>query len=136
MYLLDTNVLSDSLKRRYPELNAWLAEQNSEDLFIGSISLAEIAYGVHRLPNGKRKMNLLTDLTLLQARFSERTLNIDANIALAYGEHQADQVNKGRNDDPFDSFIIVTAKKHNLIVVTRNLKHYEAKGVGVVNPYI
>ncbi len=136
MYLLDTNVLSDSLKRGCPNLTTWLAEQTPENLFISSISLAEIAYGVHRLPNRKRKTGLLADLMLVQTRFAERTLRVDANTALAYGEHQAEQVSKGRNDSPFNSLIIVTAKKNGLIVVTRNLKHYEDRGVGVVSPYV
>ncbi len=134
MYLLDTNVLSDSLKHRYPELEAWLAGQNAEDLYISSISLAEIAYGVHRLPDGKRKAGLLTDLHLVRRRFAERTLAVGGEVALAYGEHQAAQVGKGRNDNPFDSLMIVTAKTNDLIVATRDVSHYEDRGVGVVNP--
>lgn len=135
MYLLDTNVLSDSLKRRYPDLEAWLASQNAEDLFISSISLAEIAYGVHRLPDGKRKTQLLMDLRLIRSRFGERILAVGAEVALAYGQHQAAQVGKGKNDDPFDSLLLVTAKTNDLIVATRDVSHYENRGVGVVNPY-
>lgn len=136
MYLLDTNVLSDSLKRRYPELNAWLASQRAEDLYISSISLAEIAYGVHRLPDSKRRTGLVTDLQVIRNRFAKRTLSVDAELALAYGEHQASQVAKGYNDDPFDSLIIITARENHLIVVTRNTNHYENQGVGVLNPYL
>ncbi|CAN5877444.1 type II toxin-antitoxin system VapC family toxin [soil metagenome] len=135
MYLLDTNVLSDGLKRRYPDLEAWLESQNAEDLFISNISLAEIAYGVHRLPDGKRNSELLTDLHLVRRRFGGRTLAVGAEVALAYGEHQAAQVGKGRNDDPFASLLLVTAKTNDLIVATRNVSHYEDRGVGVVNPY-
>ena len=136
MYLLDTNVLSDSLKRRYPKLETWLAGQSVEDLYISSISLAEIAYGVHRLPDGKRKTALFTDLHLVRRRFAERTLGADAEVTLAYGEYQAAQAGKGSNDDPFDSLIVATAKKNDLIVATRNISHYEDRGVGVVNPYL
>ena len=136
MYLLDTNVLSDSLRnQRYPNLTLWLARQPATDLFVSSVSLGELAYGVYRLADGKRKAELLADLQRVRQHFAERILSVDASVALSYGEHQAKQVSEGRNDDPFDSLIIATAKKHDLVVATRNLKHYEARGVGVVNPY-
>ncbi len=136
MYLLDTNVLSDSLRlRRYPELANWLSKQNANELYISSISLAEISYGVNRLTEGKRKKELQADLLRLQQRFANNILPVDANIALIYGKHQADQVNQGLNDNPFDSLLIATAKEHKLAVVTRNLKHYEDRGVVVIKPY-
>ena len=136
MYLLDTNVLSDSLRlRQYPELANWLSKQNAAELYISSISLAEISYGVHRLVDGKRKKELQADLLRLQQRFTNNIIPVDANIALTYGKHQAEQVNQGFNDHPFDSLLIATAKQHKLSVVTRNLKHYKDRGVVVINPY-
>ena len=136
MYLLDTNVLSDSLRlRQYPKLANWLSKQNANELYISSISLAEISYGVNRLTEGKRKKELQADLLRLQQRFANNILPVDANIALIYGKHQAEQVNQGFNDHPFDSLLIATAKEHKLAVVTRNLKHYKNRGIVVIKPY-
>jgi len=137
MYLLDTNVLSDSLRlRQYPKLANWLSKQNANELYISSISLAEISYGVHRLVDGKRKKELQADLLRLQQRFTNRIIPVDASIALIYGQHQAEQVNQGFNDHPFDSLLIATAKELKLTVVTRNLKHYKDRGIVVINPYL
>lgn len=136
MYLLDTNVLSDSLKlSQYPQLQTWLASQLATHLFISSISLAELSYGVSRLPEGKRKEDLYGDLSRIAQRFSNRILSVDAATALRYGAHHAAQVTQGLNDDPFDSFIIATALEHQLTVVTRNLNHFQDRGVSILSPY-
>ena len=136
MYLLDTNVLSNSLKlSQYPNLQRWLAAQSATSLYISSISLAELAYGVARLTDGKRKESLGNDIEKLRLRFNQRILPIDAEVALRYGSHHAAQIAAGLNDDPFDSFIIATALVYDLTVITRNINHFENRGVKVVSPY-
>ena len=136
MFLLDTSVLSDGLKlNQFPDLQTWLAKQPASSLFISSISLAELAFGVSRLPDGKRKQDLVQDLNRISQRFSQNILPINVSIAMRYGSHHANQIAQGFNDHPFDSFIIATAIDHDLTVVTRNLKHYQNRGVRVLNPY-
>lgn len=137
MYLLDTNILSDSFKYRdYPQLRTWLKGQCASDLYISSISLAELAYGLHRLDEGKRKQDLLGNLSQIQERFAERVLSVDTEIAMIYGQHQAYQIARGFNDNPFDSLLISTAKKHQLTIATRNEKDFKNRGVKIINPYI
>ena len=134
MYLLDTNVISDAAKKNNPPLNRFLKAQPSESLFISTVSLAEISFGINKLPTGKKKTRLLAEIIHIKDAFDGQILDVTAEIALKYGQLHAKQLSLGFNDDAFDSLIIATAIVHNLTVVTRNKKDFVDRGVKVFYP--
>ncbi|MDO4231600.1 MAG: type II toxin-antitoxin system VapC family toxin [Lautropia sp.] len=135
MYLLDTNVLSElrSGKRNASEnVLAWAASVPMEQQYVSPVTLAEIELGILRLerkkpPQGK---SLRTWFVHLQARFKPRLLVIDERVAQRYVTFQL------RDPMPVnDAWIAATAAVHGMIVVTRNVRDFQAAGVRVLNPW-
>ena len=133
MFLLDTMVVSEESKRTPHELaTAWLRQIEPERLFLSVASVAEIRRGTSRQ---KRLDPVFADrledwLRLTERRFGERLLPVDAAIAGRWGDlwHQL-----GFNSP--DLIIAATAWHHDLVVVTRNLRHFDNAGVPVLDPY-
>jgi predicted nucleic acid-binding protein len=115
-YLLDTNIISDVTKAvPSPLLIEWLAEQLDEDLFISSLSLAEIRRGVLEKPTGKKRRQLGEPASLIWARLmSEGTA-------------------AGRPRNALDMVIAATAEANDCILVTDNEKHFP--GIKILNPH-
>jgi toxin FitB len=136
-YLLDTNVVSEWVKPR-PNGNviAWLAEASEDEIFISVCTLAELRFGVASMARGKRRDHLDEWLRSdLPARFDRRIVGIDVAIADAWGIIQARARQKGRPVGPMDGLIAATAEVHDMTIVTRNTKHFEAVGVPLLNPW-
>lgn len=136
-FLLDTCILSDAARKgQYPQLQAWLENQHPADFAIGVITLGEIRYGIERLPDSRKRMELLTWLeTELLAQFANRILPFDAAAADAWGMLRATGKELGRPLSLVDGQLLATAYAHRLIFVTRNESDVAARGVGVLNPY-
>lgn len=84
MFLLDTNVLSDTTKLKpHPGVARWLADQPFSTLFISAMSVAEAAYGVERLPPGHKADSLREWLAEVIVDFGERVLPVDVDVAKA-----------------------------------------------------
>jgi toxin FitB len=137
MILLDTNVISE-LMRPGPELAVlqWLATQPIAELATTTINLAEVRFGLARLPFGKRRRDLETKFRAFAVRgFGSRVFGFDANAADAYGELAADCERAGRRLHGFDGLIAAIAKSRGLIVATRNAGDFTECGVAVINPW-
>lgn len=133
-YLIDTNVISE-LRRREPDplVVRWFAQRPAEHLFLSVLTLGEIRRGVERLVAGQRQQELRSWLEQeLPAFFSGRVLPVDAGIAHRWGRMQAAI---GRPLPAIDSLLAATALEHNLVLVTRNLKHVADLPVAIANPW-
>jgi toxin FitB len=133
MFLLDTMVISEETKRNPNRLaTAWLSRADPGRLFLSVASIAEIKRGISRQKPLDRPFaeRLEGWLWMTERRFGERLLSIDAAITRLWGELW-DQL--GFNSP--DLIIAATARRHDLIVVTRNLRHFHNTGVRVVDPY-
>ena len=99
-YLLDTNIISNFTKPAPSELLiAWMAEQSDEDLFIASLTLAEIRKGVLEKPPGKRRDQLdawFSGPQGPQALFAGRILSFDEKAGLTWAELMAEGKDNGR----------------------------------------
>ena len=136
-FLLDTNVVSEWVKPR-PDLGvmAWLDDVDSSRVFLSVVTLAELRYGIDRMPNGVRRNRL--DVWLrdqLPRRFDGRILPVSALVAEAWGQVVARCQAKGRAIGIMDAFLAATAEVHTLTVVTRNTSHFEVLGGSVLNPW-
>ena len=136
-FLLDTNVVSEWTKPR-PDSGvvAWLAEADEDRVFISVITLAELRYGIERMPAGARRSRLDAWVSeQLPARFEARVLSIDGETADIWGRVTAREKTAGRPVGIMDAFIAATAERHDLTLVTRNVADFNALGVGLINPW-
>lgn len=137
MIILDTNVLSEPLRPRpNADVVAWLDAQVIETLYLTTVSLAEVRYGIACLPAEKRR-------TRLQERFegeivplfSGRTLAFDEPATVAYATLRARARANGRGIGDFDALIASIANATGFTVATRDTAPFEAAGAAVVNPF-
>ena len=135
-YLLDTNIISSVTKPAPSKsLLAWMAEQNDEDLFIASLTVAEIRRGVLETPTGKRRDQLETWFggpDGPRALFAGRVLNFDERAALIWARLMADGKARGQPRSALDTIIAACAEANDCVVVTDNERDFV--GVEIVNP--
>jgi hypothetical protein len=135
-YLLDTNIISAIAKPAPSEsLLAWMSEQIDEDLFIASLTVAEIRRGVLEKPAGKRRDALevwSSGPEGPQALFAGRVLPFDENAALIWARLMADGAKKGRPRSALNMIIAAVAEAHGCTLVTDNEKDFAE--IAVVNP--
>ncbi|TMQ11257.1 MAG: type II toxin-antitoxin system VapC family toxin [Deltaproteobacteria bacterium] len=135
-YLVDTNVFSETQK---PAPNAavvaWLRDHEAE-LYTSAVVIGEIAWGIDRLANGKKRRELVQWLhTKVIPRMEGRILRFDTRVALSWGELQARLEASGRLLPWRDSVIAATALRHGLAVATRNERDYKYARLDLVNPF-
>jgi predicted nucleic acid-binding protein len=135
-YLLDTNIISNVTKPEPSELLvAWLAERADPDLFIASLTVAEIRRGVPEKRTGKRRNQLeawFSGPEGPQALFSGRVLPFDEKAAPVWARLMADGKRRGRPRSALDTIIAAVAEANDCIVVTTNERDFS--GVTVINP--
>ena len=133
MFLLDTDILSALRRRdRHPEAVAWLETQRTVNLHLSVVTIGEIERGVaqqeRRDPSFAGELARWLDLVL--AWYGDRILMVDIPTARRWGRLSAALGHAGA-----DLLIAATALEHGLIVVTRNVRHFEPTGVEVLNPF-
>ena len=135
-YLLDTNIISNATKPAPSEaLVAWMAERADEDLFVSSLTIAEVRRGVLEKPAGRKRRELeswFSGPEGPQALFAGRVLPFDETAALIWARLMAEGTATGRPRSALDMIIAAVAEANDCIVVTDNERHFA--GVKVVNP--
>ena len=135
-YLLDTNIISNATKPAPSQsLMNWMAEQVDDDLFVSSLTVAEIWRGVLQRPFGRKRDQLEAWFKGPQgprAIFAGRVLPFDESAGLEWARLMAEGKAKGRPRSALDTIIAATAIANDCIVVTDNEKHFE--DVDIVNP--
>lgn len=137
MILLDTNVISEPTHAQ-PDaaVVAWLNGQRLSTLYLSTITLAEMRFGIAQLPEGRKKNGFLYDLeTQILPLFSGRVLNFDQAASESYGVLRAQARTRGRAVAPADGYIAAIAHAHNMTVATRDIAPFLAMGVPVINPW-
>ena len=136
MIVLDTNVVSEAMKPEpAPALQAWLNEQAAETLYLPSVALAELLFGIAALPQGKRRRRLSRALDGLMVLFAQRVLPFDADAARHYAKLATAAREAGRGFPIADGYIAAIAASHGFMVASRDTAPYEAGGVPVLNPW-
>jgi len=136
-FLLDTNVVSEWV-RPQPDRNviSWLAEVDEDRVFISVISFAEIRRGVEMLPAWRRRERLAAWLAEeLPARFEERILDINPQVAETWGVLMARGQKVGLTLGAMDAFVAATAEVHGLTLATRNVKDFRRLTIPLLDPW-
>jgi predicted nucleic acid-binding protein len=135
-YLLDTNIISNITKASHAEsLLTWMAEQSDDDLYISSLTIAEIRRGVLEKSVGQRRIQLevwFAGPEGPQALFAGRVLPFDEAAALIWARLMADGKTKAQPRSALDTIIAAVAKANGCIVVTDNEKDFA--GIKTINP--
>jgi len=135
-YILDTNIISNVTKPRPSEsLVAWLSEQADEDLFIASLTVAEIWFGVLEKPAGKKRAQLerwFAGPEGPQSLFAGRVLAFDEHAGLIWARLMAAGAGAGRQRSALDMILAAVAESNDCIVVTDNEKDFT--GLRFINP--
>lgn len=136
MILLDTNVISEAMKPEPdPAVQDWLDEQGAETLYLSSVTIAELTFGIGVLPKGRRKDALAAALEGVIALFGERILPFDTRAARRYGELAVRARAAGRGFPTPDGYIAAIAAAHDFAVATRDASAFEAAGLAVIDPW-
>jgi predicted nucleic acid-binding protein len=134
MFLVDTNILSDSTKpASNPQIVAWL-RKNEPLLYVSVISLGEIHRGIELLAEGRKKAELRKWFVDLRHAFSDSILPIDEPVVMRWGEMIAQLEKRGRKIPVIDGLLAATALEHGLTVVTANTKDFVPSGVRTYKP--
>lgn len=136
MIVLDTNVVSELMK---PSPSAavrdWVLARGGSELCTTSITLAEILYGIERLPSGRRKEILRAAAVDVFHDFEDRVLAFDATSAVHYSSVVDVRVRLGLPINGFDAQIAAICRTHRAALATRNTKDFEHTGVDFINPW-
>jgi hypothetical protein len=136
MIVLDTNVVSEAMKPEpHPAVRAWLNDQAAETLYLSSVTLAELLFGIAALPAGRRKDMLAQTLDGLLGLFGGRVLSFDIDAARHYAELAVKAKVAGRGFPTPDGYIAAIAASRRFVVASRDTASYEAAGVSVLNPW-
>lgn len=137
MILLDTNVLS-ALMRLTPDpvVVEWLDAQPAESIWITSITVFEIRTGIDLLSPSRRRNQLERSFVkLLADDLDGRVLAFDQSAALRAGSIAAEQQRQGRTVEIRDGQIAGIAASRHAVLATRNRRHFEHLGIGLVDPW-
>jgi len=136
MIVLGTNVVSEAI-RPQPDANvlAWLNAQAAETLYISSVTLADLLFGISALPDGKRKAVLGRTLDGVMGLFENRVLPFDAQAASHYAELAGTARNNRRGFPTLDGYIAAIAASRGFLVASRDTTPFEAAGMTVINPW-
>ena len=123
MIILDTNVLSEFMKAvPNPTVMDWIAQQISLEVFVTTITQAEMYYGIALLPMGKRRSDMERAVQqMFEQDFSERILNFDSAAALEYAKLASFRRQIGKPIAQADAQIAAIALSKNAVLATRNI---------------
>ena len=136
MIVLDTNVVSEAMKpSANPVVAAWLNEQVAKTLYLSSVTLAELLFGIGSLPAGRRKDALAGMLDGLLEIFGDRILSFDTKAACAYAQLAVSAREAGKGFPTPNGYIAAIAVANGFTVATRDTGPFEAAGVPFLNPW-
>ena len=137
MIILDTNVVSEIMKTTPSgTVLDWLNGQDAASLYVTTITLAEIGYGLRLLPEGQRRRLLAERFErFIALAFDQRVLSFDEAAASAYGDIMGHRKELGRPISVTDGQIAAIARTHGFGIATRNIKDFDDSQIVLHNPF-
>lgn len=137
MIILDTNVLSE-LMRPKPDRRVieWLDIQDPMTVAISAVTVAEILYGIERMPHGRRRRTIAgLAASMFDEDFAGRIFPFDGEAAVHYARQVAASEKAGRPVHMADAQIAAICARRQATLATRNVNDFEPLGVKIVNPW-
>ena len=137
MIILDTNVISEAMRPApEPNVSRWLDVQSAGALYLTTITIAEVRFGLGVLPRGRRRHALEDGFQRILAEgFQGRLLPFDEPAADEYGGLMSRTRAIGRPMSVLDGQIAAIARAHGFAIATRNARDFEESGVRLLNPF-
>lgn len=133
-YLLDTNVISEMAKAP-PDTRVVTFLQTTDDLWVPTIALYEIEYGLQLLPHGRRRNSIAAAMSEFLEDYSGRTLSLGREAAEYAGGLRAEAHRADRRLRIADALIAGIAAANDLSVATRNVADFDYLPIPVTNPW-
>jgi toxin FitB len=134
--LLDTNVVSEAMKPEpNPAVRNWLDEQAAETLYLSSVTIAELMFGIGTLPKGRRKDKLAAALDGVLELFTDRILPFDNGAARRYTDLAVKARAAGKGFPTPDGYIVAIAASHEFALASRDISAFIAAGLTVIDPW-
>lgn len=135
MIFLDTNVVSETLRKTPdPAVVAWLV-RNDAELGLPAVTIAEIAFGIQKIHPSQRAVRLDRGLTDWRHRFADRIFGFTEAAALAYGDIMGAAFRQGRPMTAPDGMIAAIARINGARLATRNLSEFTTTGLELISPW-
>jgi len=137
MIILDTNIVSEFMTSPPSgDVLRWLNDQQVPSLYLTSITIAEISYGLSVLPMGKRRKLLDERFKLfVESGFEHRILSFNEYAAYIYGDLLAHRRKLGKPMSCFDGQIAAIARSKGFVIATRNIKDFQHCQLELINPF-
>jgi hypothetical protein len=135
LIFLDTNVISETLRRTpNPAVIAWLV-QNDAELALPTVTIAEIAFGIGKIRPDQRSAHLEEGLNAWRHRFADRIFSFTEAAALAYGDLMSAALRHGRPITAPDGMIAAIARINGGRLATRNTADFVTTGLELISPW-
>ena len=118
-----------------PAVRAWLDAQASESLYLSSVTVAELMFGIGALPEGRRKDRLSAAFDGVLELFGSRILPFDTSAARHYAELAVRARAAGKGFPTPDGYIAAIAAARNFAVASRDTSAFVAAGLTVIDPW-
>jgi toxin FitB len=136
MIILDTNVVSELMRPEpAPQVANWARGRDRRELRTKTIMLAEVRYGIARLPNGRRKQVLLAAADDIFTAFEDQVLPVDTAAAENYAVIASGRERAGKPIASFDVLIAAVCRSRGAALATRNASDFEGTGIEIIDPW-
>jgi len=136
MIVVDTNVASELMRLSPAQaIQDWVRSQDARQLCTTAITVAEIGYGIERLPDGRRKETLRAAAAEIFETFAEQVLPFDTAAAEQYGLVVSQRDRLGLPIDGFDAQIAAICRARGAALATRNVADFDKTGVELISPW-
>ncbi|MGB5239730.1 MAG: type II toxin-antitoxin system VapC family toxin [Prochlorococcaceae cyanobacterium] len=137
MILLDTSVISALMQTRPDSaVVSWLDGQGIQEVWLPSLVVFELRFGVAALPAGQRRRSLQQGLDqLLEQLVQDRIAPLDGLAAHRAADLAAERKARGRQVDLRDTLIAGIALARGAQLATRNTRHFSDTSISLINPF-
>lgn len=136
MIVLDTNVVSELMRPEpAPAVLTWMQRSSGHGLYTTAVTIAEIRYGIARLPEGRRRQALHQAADEIFAAFPRQVLPFDLACAGVYAAIVASREKQGNPISGFDAQIAAICRSQAASLATRNTKDFVDAGTSLLDPW-
>jgi len=135
--ILDTNVVSELMRPEpAPVVANWIRDRDRRELRMTVITLAEVRYGIARLPDGRRKQALLAAADEIFSAFADQVLPVDSAAAEQYAVIASSRERAGKPISGFDALTAAVCRSRGAALATRNVADFAGTGVETIDPWL